>query len=470
MIEVASLAGQPVAVMGLGKSGMASARSLLRSGAEVWAWDDNPARRATAASSGVPVVDLTGADLARARTIVWSPGIPHTHPKPHPIAVRARDAGLEIVCDVELLARSQRDAAYIGVTGTNGKSTTTALIGHVLRSAGRRVEVGGNLGTPALELAPLDRHGIYVLELSSYQLELLSSLAFDVAVLTNITPDHLDRHGGMEGYVRAKAHIFDRQTKPCTAVIGVDDAHSEGIFEALTKKSDRIVVPISAKRRLQRGVYAPDGLLIDAADGPETEVADLRRIPTLPGRHNWQNAAAAYAATKPTGASPSAIAVHLESFPGLAHRQELIATIGGVRFVNDSKATNADAAEKALVCYEHIHWIAGGRAKEGGIASLAHHFGRIAHAYLIGEAAGDFARTLEGRVPHTHCGTLAKAVVAANAAATRERAVRPVVLLSPACASWDQFENFEARGEAFRALVGALPGADGPRRNAEVRA
>jgi UDP-N-acetylmuramoylalanine--D-glutamate ligase len=470
MIEVASLAGQSVAVMGLGKSGMATAKSLLRSRAEIWAWDDNPARRAAAASAGVPLVDLATVDLHGARTMVWSPGIRHTYPTPHPIAERARAAGLEIICDVELLGRSQRAAAYIGVTGTNGKSTTTALIGHILRRAGRMVEVGGNLGTPALELAPLDRHGIYVLELSSYQLELTPSLAFDVAVLTNITPDHLDRHGGMDGYIRAKTRIFDRQAKPCTAVVGVDDAHSRSIFEALTGKSDRIVVPISAERRVRGGVHAVDGRLIDATEGIETEVADLTRIATLPGRHNWQNAAAAYAATRPAGASPSAIAAHLGSFPGLAHRQELVAVIGGVRFVNDSKATNADAAEKALVCYERIHWIAGGRAKEGGIGSLAPHFGRIAHAYLIGEAAEDFARALEGKVPYTHSGTLDKAVAAANAAAARESGGRPVVLLSPACASWDQFENFEARGEAFRALVGALPGAGAMPHDAEARA
>ncbi len=457
MIEVFPFAGYPIAVMGLGKSGMAAAKALLKSGAEVWAWDDDAGRRAEAERVGIPIVDLAKKDLKGATTLVLSPGIPHTHPRPHRVAARARAAGLEIICDVELLGRSQPAAAYVGVTGTNGKSTTTALIGHVLSLAGRPVQVGGNLGTPALELEPLDEGGIYVLEMSSYQLELTLSITFDVGVLTNISPDHLDRHGGMAGYVAAKRRIFHRQTAPRTAVVGADDAAARGICEELLAAGEQIVVPISAERRAARGVYALEGRLIDDTEGKASEVADLGTIPTLPGRHNWQNAAAAYAAAKPMGVHPPVIAACLRSFPGLAHRQELIAVIDGVRYVNDSKATNADAAEKALVCYERIYWIAGGRPKEGGIEPLKPHFRRIVHAYLIGEAVAAFARTLEGAVPYTLAGTLDKAVAAASKAA-RGKAGGAVVLLSPACASWDQFADFEARGEAFRVLVDALPG------------
>ena len=457
MIEVFPFAGYPIAVMGLGKSGMATAKALLKSGAEVWAWDDDAGRRAEAERVGIPIVDLAKKDLKGATTLVLSPGIPHTHPKPHPVAARAQAAGLEIICDVELLGRSQRAAAYVGITGTNGKSTTTALIGHVLSLAGRPVQVGGNLGTPVLELEPLDEGGIYVLEMSSYQLELTLSITFDVGVLTNISPDHLDRHGGLAGYVAAKRRIFHRQTAPRTAVVGADDAAARSICEELLAAGEQIVVPISAERRVERGVYVIEGRLIDDTEGTASEVADLAAIPTLPGRHNWQNAAAAYATARSIGVHRPVIAACLRSFPGLAHRQELVAVIDGVRYVNDSKATNADAAEKALVCYERIYWIAGGRPKEGGIEPLKPHFRRIAHAYLIGEAAAAFARTLEDAVPYTLTGTLDKAVAAASKAA-RGKAGGAVVLLSPACASWDQFADFEARGEAFRALVDALPG------------
>ena len=458
MIRVRPFAGRTVAVMGLGKSGMATAKALAASGAEVWAWDDNAERRAEAKQAGIPVVDLHKKDLAAATTLVLSPGIPHTHPKPHPVAARARAAGLEIIGDVELLGRSQRAAAYVGITGTNGKSTTTALIGHVLSLAGRQVQVGGNLGTPVLELQPLEEGGIYVLEMSSYQLELMHSIKFDVGVLTNISPDHLDRHGGMAGYVAAKCRIFRRQTAPRTAVVGVDDASARGICDELLAVRDRIIVPISAERRVERGVYVLEGMLIDDSGGMAIDVADLTTIPTLPGRHNWQNTAAAYAAARAFGVQPSAIAASLSSFPGLAHRQELVAVIDGVRYVNDSKATNADAAEKALACYERIYWIAGGRPKEGGIEPLRPHFQRVVHAYLIGEAAAEFAKTLEGAVDYTLAGSLDRAVAAASEAARHGRCSGAVVLLSPACASWDQFADFEARGRAFRMLVEALPG------------
>ena len=456
MIDVATFRGEKVAVMGLARSGLVAAQALQRGGARVMAWDDAAAKRGAAAAAGVPIVDLAAGDLAGVAALVLSPGIPHTYPKPNPVAARARAAGAKIIGDIELLAQSCPNARYVGVTGTNGKSTTTSLIGHIVTEAGRKVAVGGNLGTPALSLAPLAADGIYVLEMSSYQLELTESLTFDVAVLLNITPDHLERHGGMDGYIAAKRRIFARQKTPQTAVIGIDDDLSRSIADALAGAGAQLIVPISAETRARRGVYVEEGWLIDDMAGAARRVFELRRAARLPGRHNWQNAAAAYAATRALGIDASAV---ITSFAGLAHRQELVATIDGVAYINDSKATNADATAKALACYDAIYWIAGGLAKEGGIVSLAPFFPRIRHAFLIGNATEEFAATLEGRVPFTRCGELGRAVAAARDAALAQRKPGAVVLLSPACASFDQFANFEERGEVFRRLVEALPGA-----------
>jgi UDP-N-acetylmuramoylalanine--D-glutamate ligase len=459
MINLFYMDGLPVAVMGLGKSGMATADALRRAGAEVWAWDDSAAKRDEAAAAGFRIVDLNTADLSELTTIVWSPGIPHTFPKPHPVAERARAANLEIVCDIELLGRSERDAAYVGITGTNGKSTTTSLIGHVMQEAKRRVAVGGNLGTPVLTLEPLGVGGTYVLEMSSYQLELTLSITFDVAVLLNITPDHLDRHGGMDGYVAAKKLIFHRQTKPRTAIVGVDDAICRKICEDLQAVGDQTVWPISAEGRVAGGVYAEDGWLIDDTQGKAERVADLANFPTLLGKHNWQNAAAAFAACKAAGVPVPAIVAAMTTFPGLAHRQQRVRTIDGVRFVNDSKATNADAAEKALATFDPIYWILGGQAKTTGLTGLDTYMGRVRHAFLIGEATEPFAAWLEEHgVPHTRCGTLDVAVAKAAELALAEKRAGACVLLSPACASWDQFTSFEARGDAFARAVHELPG------------
>jgi UDP-N-acetylmuramoylalanine--D-glutamate ligase len=458
VIDVFPFAGIPVAVLGLGKSGMVAARALKESGAEVWAWDDSAAKRKEAADEGLNVVDLRSCDWKELTSLVISPGIPHTFPAPHPVAVKAQAASAEIISDIELLARSQREASYIGVTGTNGKSTTTALIGHILKAAGRRTAVGGNIGTPALSLEALDSGGIYVLEMSSYQLEITFSITFDVAVLLNISADHLDRHGGMDGYIAAKRRIFHRQTEPRTAVIGVDDEYSRMIRDDLVRQNDQIIVPISSATALPRGVYAVDGGLYDAMGAKPVRVAELDDLPTLPGAHNWQNAAAAYATARTAGIPTDVIVAALKTYPGLPHRQERVGERDGVLFVNDSKATNADAAEKALGCYDHIYWIAGGRAKEGGIESLTPLFSRIRRAYLIGEAADSFARTLEGRVPYALTRNLESAVESAYADAVRDGHKGAVVLLSPACASFDQFRDFEARGDMFRELVRALQG------------
>jgi UDP-N-acetylmuramoylalanine--D-glutamate ligase len=451
------LQGKIVAVMGLGKSGVATARALEAAGAEVWAWDDKEAARAAAQAQGIPLCDLTTASLARAALMVWSPGIPSTYPSPHPIAERARAAGLRLVCDIELLARACPAARFVAVTGTNGKSTTTALIGHILKVAGVRVEIGGNLGIPALSLPPLGAGGTYVLEISSYQAELLDSARFDAVALLNITPDHLGRHGGMTGYVEAKAGLFTRLKPNGTAVIGVDDAECQALFDRLCESSDVRTVPVSIQSPVAGGVAAPDGLLLDGTGGQAHEGVDLTSIPTLPGAHNWQNACVAFAVARALGVPSADIDSGLYSFDGLAHRQETIAEVDGIRFVNDSKATNADAVARALVCYDGIYWILGGQAKEGGIVSLEPLFPRVRRAFLIGEATEAFAASLAGKVDFDKCGTLEVAVTRAFAAAKADGARNAVVLLSPACASWDQFSSFEHRGDVFRQLVAALP-------------
>jgi UDP-N-acetylmuramoylalanine--D-glutamate ligase len=446
--------GRTVAVVGLGKSGLAAARALTAGGATVLSWDDNEARRADAERAGFAVRDPTSIAGPTLAALVLSPGIPLTHPAPHPAVVRARAAKVPVVGDIELFAGAKGAARVVGVTGTNGKSTTTTLIGHILKTIGAEVAVGGNLGTPALDLPALGPAGIYVLELSSYQLDLVESLRLDVAVLLNLSPDHIDRHGDMAGYVAAKTRIFRNQGAGQTAVVGRDDTDSERIYAALAAEQRRRVIGIAATRTLANGVCASDGVVRDTAT-PGAGVA-LAGIQSLLGVHNWQNAAAAVAAVGALGFSFAAIAAALPRFAGLAHRMELIATIDRVRYVNDSKATNADAAARALASFDHIYWIAGGLAKAGGIVSLAPYFAKIAHAFLIGTAADEFARTLDGRVPHTQSGTLEAALDAARRAALTGGCADPVVLLSPACASFDQFANFEARGERFRALVQAL--------------
>jgi len=469
-IVVDCFAGRRVAILGLARSGRTAARALAAGGAQILAWDDNPAARDTAAAE-VSLCDLSQADWRDIAALVLSPGIPHRYPEPHPAVLRARTAGTEIIGDIELLGRAQPNARYVGITGTNGKSTTTALIGHILAAAGRRVEIGGNLGTAALSLAPLGGEGTYVLELSSFQLELIDSLAFDIAVLLNITPDHLDRHGGMAGYIAAKRRVFAHQCAASTAIVGIDDPISRALADELRRAGPnggpRRVVPISVTERAAGGVYVERGRLVDATGGQPIAVLDLATAERLPGSHNWQNATAAYAAARAIGVAAEAVAGAIRSFPGLAHRQELVDTIDGVRFINDSKATNADAAEKALACYEAIYWIAGGLPKAGGIALLAPYFKRLRHAYLIGTAMEEFAATLGSSVPFTHCGDLATATEAAAEQARRDGVPGAVVLLSPACASYDQFAHFEARGDAFRALVAECRAA-GSKRSADA--
>ena len=460
MIATLPFRDRTVAVLGLARSGLVAARALAASGARVVAWDDGEKGRAAGEAAGLTLANLATSEPLDWAALVMSPGIPLTHPAPHPVASRATAAGIEVIGDIELLGRAGTGARFRGITGTNGKSTTTALIGHILAAAGLPSAVGGNLGIPALSLPELGPDGQYVIEMSSFQLDLIQSLRFGTAILLNVTPDHLDRHGDMTGYIAAKRRIFRNQVAGDTAILGVDDDHVRALAAELAQGPARLI-RISAEGPVAGGVYVVDGRLIDHLDSAPVAIMDLRPVPTLPGRHNWQNAAAASAACRTAGVAAADIATAIATYPGLPHRQELVASEPGLRFVNDSKATNADAAAKALGCYERIYWIAGGQPKAGGIASLAPFFPRIAGAFLIGQAGGEFARTLEGRVPFTRSGDLASAVKQATAAARRdgaadgrqEGAADAVVLLSPACASYDQFTSYEARGDAFRALA-----------------
>lgn len=442
-------------MFGLGKTGQATARALTVHGAKVIAWDDGaPGREAFA--KAVPEVRLQEPrdwPWASLDAVVLSPGVPLTHPQPHAVVTLAKKHGVPVTGDIELLWQQHPDADYIGITGTNGKSTTTTLIGHIFLHCNKRVAVGGNLGTPVLALPDMDEGGTYILELSSYQLDLCNELRLDIALLLNFSPDHLDRHGSMAGYIAAKRRIFNNQTGRDVAVIGVDDADAKAMYDALKKTHPGRVVPISARGAVKSGVYVQDGILVDATGARELRF-DLRGIKALQGEHNWQNAAAAYAVCAMYNLPSDVIYAAMQTFAGLDHRMQWLGSIRGVQYVNDSKATNADAAEKALKTYDAIYWIAGGVAKEGGIESLAPYFGKIRHAYLIGQAAEEFAKTLDGKVAYTISETMDQAVAAASAAAPEGACV----LLAPACASFDQYPNFEARGAHFKQLVAAQQG------------
>ena len=459
MIPVPGFEGRRIAVFGLGRSGITAARALKAGGALPVLWDDSVSSRMQAEAEGFAVEDLTVADWSGFAALVLSPGAPLTHPLPHWTVTRAAGAGVPVIGDIELFARAlaalppAERPKVVAITGTNGKSTTTALIGWVLKQAGLTVHVGGNIGIGVLALPTPTPEAVYVIEVSSYQLDLTTGFAPDVAILTNISPDHLDRHGGMDGYVAAKARIFQAQGPDAVALVSLDDRQCAGIAQGLSA-SGRHVRTVStagpAEIRVDGGVLAIDG-------EPVTRLTGAR---SLPGRHNAQNAAFAWGAARALGVPRAVAAEGLMTFPGLAHRMEHVGTLGRVRFINDSKATNADAALQALSSYERSFWIAGGRAKGGGIDDLEDLFPRVVEAFLIGEAAGPFAARL-GDTPHRISGDMASAVRAATAATTATGRDE-VVLLSPAAASFDQYPDFEARGEAFRAAVlalGATPAA-----------
>ncbi len=470
MIPITEFKGRDVAVFGLARTGLAAARALVAGGARVHAWDDSDATRAQAEAAGVPVSDINSRDWRTFAALVLSPGVPLTFPEPHRVVTLADATGVPIVSDIELFARAvnalpaTQRPKLIGVTGTNGKSTTSALIAHILKEAGKDVRLGGNIGEAILDLQPLHAGAYYVIELSSYQLDITSSLRLDVAVWLNTTPDHLDRHGDMAAYVAAKQRIFLNQGAADWAIIGVDDHYCAKVCTDLTRAAAQHVAPISSGQALGRGVCALDGKIIDALGGRAEVVADLAQAPALAGKHNAQNAAAAYAATSVFNIDPRVIAQAMTTFPGLPHRLERAGTIEGVRFVNDSKATNANAAAQALAVYPRVYWIAGGVAKDGGIEDLEPFYPRIAKAYLIGQSAGDFSDTLRGKVPVTMAGHLEAAVRLAFNDARSSGEPHPVVLLSPACASFDQFKSYEDRGDQFKKFVAALAEAP-PARN-----
>jgi UDP-N-acetylmuramoylalanine--D-glutamate ligase len=463
MIPVTTFIGQTVAVFGLGASGLLSAQALAAGGADVIAWDDNDIKVEVAKAANIKTQNLRELDWSKVAALVLAPGVPLTHPQPHWSAVLAKKAGVEIIGDIELfcLQRAMSGAAcpLVAITGTNGKSTTTALITHMLKIAGLDAQMGGNIGVPALQLANFGPGRAYVLEVSSYQIDLAPSLKPTVGILLNVSEDHLDRHGTIENYAAIKTLLVAGAEE--AAVIAVDDRWTRDAADRL-ERAGRKVVRVSVEGRLRDGYYADGTRIIRARDGRAHPVAQLAGIGSLRGAHNAQNAACAVAACRALGIEIETIQKGLVSFPGLAHRMQQVGRkkteAGGILFVNDSKATNADSAAKALGSFNDIYWIAGGKPKTGGIASLAEFFPRIKKAYLIGEAAQDFANTLDGKVSYEINGILSKAIEAAARDAQASGLKEPVVLLSPACASFDQYPNFEIRGKAFVDVVMALPG------------
>jgi len=461
MIKVTTFAGKTVAVFGLGGSGLASCRALAAGGAQVIACDDDAGRMAAVARAGFATADPAELDWSKIAALVLAPGVPLTHPAPHWSVGFARAAGVEVIGDIELFCRERRrhagQAAFVAITGTNGKSTTTALVAHLLGSAGHDVQLGGNIGTPILSLEPPGAGRVHVIEMSSYQIDLTPTLDPSVGILLNVSEDHIDRHGSLRNYAAVKERLVARVQRDGTAIIGVDDDWCRSSAERIERSGKR-VLRVSVVRPLAEGLYVEGDEIIQAAGAGAHPLASLRGIGSLRGIHNAQNAACAAGAALALGLTPDAIQGGLRSFPGLAHRMETIARKGRVLFVNDSKATNADSAAKALACFSDIFWIAGGKPKTGGIAALAGFFPRIRKAYLVGEAAEGFAAELERKVPFEIAGSLERAVELAARDAEAAAEMAPVVLLSPACASFDQFRNFEVRGDRFRELVRALPG------------
>ena len=459
MIPVRGYEGATVAVLGLGRSGLTAARALRAGGASVLAWDDGAAGRAAAEAEGFEVRDPTAPDALRGvATLVTSPGIPHLYPAPHPAIRAAWEAGVAVDNDVGLFFRSlgwEGEAPrVVAVTGSNGKSTTSALLHHVLVEAGRPAHLAGNIGRGVLDLDPPGAADVIVLELSSYQTELARALTPDVAVFTNLSPDHLDRHAGFGGYFAAKRRLF-AEGGPDRAVIGVDE--DEGRFLAMqlqeAEGDDRVIRVASGKLATPGWqVTARKGWLAETRKGRQVASVDLRGIAGLPGKHNHQNACCAWGAARALGLGPREIEAGLRSYPGLPHRSQRIAERGGVVFVNDSKATNVEAAAQALQASARIRWLCGGLQKEGGLDGLRPHLGRVAKAYVIGREAAGFAVALGPDVATEVCGDMATAV----ARAAGEARPGETVLLAPAAASFDQYDSFERRGEDFVARVAAL--------------
>ena len=461
MIPATTFAGRKVAVFGLGSSGLIAASALFAGGADVVGWDDSADRIEYAARAGIPIADLHDLDWSRIAALVLAPGVPLTHPAPHWSVGLAHAHAVEVIGDIELFCRERRahapDAPLVMITGTNGKSTTTALIAHLCAQAGYDTQLGGNIGTPILQLAPPQAGRIHVIEVSSFQIDLAPTVDPSIGILINLSEDHIDRHGTMERYAAVKERLIAGVPAGGTAVVGVDDNWCQAIADRAEQAGQR-VVRISVRQPLAYGIYVEAERIFEATGGTAREIAHIGGIGSLRGRHNAQNAACATAAALALGLDLPAIQAGLRSFPGLAHRMEEVGRLERVAFVNDFKATNADSAAQALACFGDIFWILGGKAKTGGIGSLSGFFPRIRKAYLIGASAEDFAATLDGKVDHVIAGTLDRAVALAAQDAAASGIDHPVVLLSPACASFDQFASFEDRGTAFRNLVHKLPG------------
>jgi UDP-N-acetylmuramoylalanine--D-glutamate ligase len=468
MIPSRAFANRTVAIFGLARTGLGAVRALVAGATRVIAWDDDSNARDLGGQEGAELMPWREWPWEDIAALILSPGVPLTHPKPHGVVEHANRAKVRIIGDVELFAHEIRPdphqsskAPIIAITGTNGKSTTTALVGHILTQCGFDAQIGGNIGKSVLELASPSAKTIYVLEMSSFQIDLAPGLTPDVGILSNLSPDHIDRHGTMENYAAIKARLMRQTAKDGKVMIGVDDAYSSAIFTQLSSSGGALAHPVSVGKVLGRGIFVVDGALYDAMGARAVKVMDMATAARLPGTHNWQNAALAYGAVRPYVSDIKAIAAAIASFPGLAHRMEDVGHIGKTAFINDSKATNADATARALAVYPDIFWIAGGKPKDGGIESLSEFFPRVRKAYLIGEAAPQFARTLDGKAPYDMSATLDVAVASAAADAAASSVVVPVVLLSPACASYDQYKDFEQRGDIFRTLVSKLPRAPG---------
>ncbi len=467
MIALTHLKDQNVALFGLGGSGIATAKALLAGGANVVAWDDQADKIKAAQEQGIPIADLHMIEWNSLSCFILAPGVPLTHPQPHWTVGLATISNVPIIGDIELFCKERALIApkshFVAITGTNGKSTTTALISHILHEAGFNVQMGGNIGTAVLSLAQPtqpsknthDQHTVHVIECSSFQIDLAPTLNPSVGVHLNIAPDHLDRHGTLENYAAIKERLIAGSD---VAIVGVDDPYSTKIAER-AKTNNYTLVPISDHQILETGVYAQNARLTRIMpEGTKTSL-DIAGVRSLRGQHNAQNACAAWAACAALGVEDLVIARAITTFAGLAHRMEDIRQIGPVSFINDSKGTNADSTQKALASFKHTFWIVGGKAKAGGIESLEPYFENVTRAYLIGEASQAFSQTLEGKVPYTLCVTMDKAVTKAAADALASGHKDAVVLLSPACASYDQYPNFEVRGDDFRKHVKALPSA-----------
>lgn len=449
MIVLPRYAGKTIFILGLGKTGLSAAQSFRAVGATLLGWDDGAAARGAAKA----LLTVKPADeLPPCDAMFISPGIPESH------AAFFFTRDLPRLNDVDLLYEAHPKAHYIGITGTNGKSTTTALMDHVLTHAGIPHQMGGNIGVPVLSLNPPASGEPIVLELSSYQLDLVEQMRISTAALLNITPDHLERHGTMARYVAAKQKIFDRQQSDDHAIIGLDDAFCQSVYQDLLTEGGRHLLPLSTEKALDFGVFVKDGVLYDAMTSGIQDILRMTDCPRLPGQHNAQNAAAVYAMARAEGVEIPRIVSAIKTFSGLAHRQEWIAQEQGVVYINDSKATNKDAAARALSSYENIFWIVGGKPKDEDLSSLAPYYPKIKGAYCIGDAGASFHRQLMAAgVAAWHSQTLSQAVADARQGA--QKAGGGVVLLSPACASFDQFDHYEHRGDVFRQTVLSLVGS-----------